>query len=224
LRTLIERLLDKKINFILVGKESSHPTLYAEIDLLTCVDGAVASWQKRTWNGQFHELYHYRYASSLPLRASEDALRVNWCEITVRHEETGKVLFKSAFITNFAISDQNVDKITRSGRARWKNENESHTTLKTQGHNLEHNFGHGDHYLSMILLSLNLLAFLTHTFMQMSDSLYKLIRQDLGARKTFFADVRTLTRYLDFDSWADLMHFLMHFMATRLELDLPPPA
>lgn len=213
-------LLDKKINFILVCKESSHPTLYAEIDLLTQVDGAVSALQTRTWNGQFHELHHYRYASSLPLRASEDALRVNWCEITVLNQVTGKVLFKSAFITNFAISDQNVAKITRSGRARWKNENESHNTLKTQGYNLDHNFGHGDHYLSMILLSLNLLAFLTHTFMQMSDSLYQLIRQDLGARKTFFDDLRALTRYLDFDSWADLMHF----MATRLELDLPPPA
>lgn len=154
------------------------------------------------------------------LRASEDALRVNWCEITVRNEETGKVLFKSAFITNFALSDQNVAQITWSGRARWKNENESHNTLKTQGYNLDHTFGHGDHYLSMILLSLNRLAVLTHTFMHMSDSLYKLIRQDLGARKTFFDDVRALTRYLDFASGADLMHF----MATRLELDLPPPA
>lgn len=215
-----ELLLEKKINFILVCKESSHPTLYEEVALLARVDGAVSVLQKRTWNGQFHELTHYRYASSLPLRASADALRVNWCEIRVLNEETGKILFKSAFITNFTIADHNVDKITRSGRARWKNENESHNTLKTQGYNLDHNFGHGDCYLSMVLLSLNLLAFLTHTFMQMSDSLYKLIRQELGARKTFFADLRALTRYLDFASWADLMHF----MATRLELDLPPPA
>jgi hypothetical protein len=92
--------------------------------------------------------------------------------------------------------------------------------LKNHGYNLDHNFGHGDQYLSMILLSLNLLAFLTHTFMEMSDAFYKLIRQELGARKTFFDDVRALTRYLDFDSWADLLQFML----SRLELDIPPPA
>lgn len=214
-----ELCLEKKMNFILVCKESSHSTLYEEIELLTRIDGGVSSLQKRIWNGQFHELYQYRYASSLPLRTGADALRVNWCEITVLNEKTGKVIYKSAFITNFAIFEKNVAKIIRSGRARWKNENESHNTLKNHGYHLDHNFGHGDQFLSMILLSLNLLAFLTHTFMEMSDAFYKLIRQELGARKTFFDDIRALTRYLDFDSWADLLHFMLE----RLKLDLPPP-
>ena len=214
-----ELLLAKKINFILVCKESSHPTLYEELGLLSRLNDAVSTCQKRTWNGRFHEVTHYRYAAALPLRAGDDALRVNWCEVTISHEQTGEILFHSAFITNFAISDQNVAAIIRSGRARWKNENESHNTLKNHGYNIEHNFGHGDHYLAMILLCLNLLAFLTHTFMEISDTIYRAIRRELGSRKTFWDDVRALTRYQRFDSWAHLMDF----MFTQLTLEHPPP-
>ena len=213
-------LLEKKINFILVCKESSHPALYEELDLLSRLEGAVSTLQERVWNGRFHEVKRYRYASALPLRAGEDALRVNWCEVSVLNEQTGAILYKSAFITNFAITDKNVATIIRSGRARWKNENESHNTLKNHGYNLEHNFGHGDHYLSMILLCLNLLAFLTHTFMDISDTIYRAIRRELGSRKTFWDDVRALTRYHIFDSWSQLMLF----MFSQLKLEHPPPA
>jgi len=214
-----ELLLEKKINFILVCKESSHPTLYEELGLLSRLADAVSTGQKRAWNGRFHEVTHYRYAAALPLRAGDDALRVNWCEVTILNEQTGEILYKSAFITNFAISDQNVATIIRAGRARWKNENASHNTLKNQGYHLDHNFGHGDHYLSMILLCLNLLAFLTHTFMEISDTIYRAIRRELGSRKTFWDDVRALTRYQTFDSWSHLMLF----MFTQLALEHPPP-
>lgn len=215
-----ELLLEKKLNFILVCKESSHATLYAEIDLLSRLDGAISCLQTRTWNGRFHELARYRYASSLPLRAGDDALCINWCEVTLSNEQTGEILFKSAFITNFSLSDKTVVNVVRSGRARWKNENESHNTLKNHGYNLEHNFGHGDHYLSMILLCLNLLAFLTHTFIELSDAIFQAVRQELGSRKTFWNDVRALTRYQTFDSWSHLLNF----MFTQLELQRPPPA
>ena len=215
-----ELLLEKKMNFILVCKESSHPTLYQELALLSRLDGAVSTLQTRAWNGRFHEVTQYRYASALPLRTGEDALRLNWCEVSVVHEPTGEILFKSAFITNFALSDKNVAQIVRSGRARWKNENESHNTLKNHGYHIDHNFGHGDQFLSMILLCLNLLAFLTHTFMEISDSIYRAVRQELGSRKTFWDDVRALTRYQTFDSWAHLMRF----MFIQLELEHPPPS
>lgn len=184
------------------------------------LDGAISCLQTRTWNGRFHELAHYRYASSLPLRAGDDALCVNWCEVTLSNEQTGEILFKSAFITNFSLSDKTVVNVVRAGRARWKNENESHNTLKNHGYNLEHNFGHDDHYLSMILLCLNLLAFLIHTFIELSDAIFQAVRQELGSRKTFWNDVCALTRYQTSDSWSHLLNF----MFTQLELQRPPPA
>lgn len=181
-KPLPEVVVSSGMNFILVCKESSHPALYEELALLERLEGVISFRQQGAWNGRFHELTRYRCASPLPLRTGADALRVNWCEVTIINEQTGEILYKCAFITNFALSDSNVAQIVRSGRARWKNENESHNTLKNHGYHLEHNFGHGHHYLSMILLCLNLLAFLTHTFMEISDSIFQAVRHELGSR------------------------------------------
>ena len=109
--------------------------------------------------------------------------------------------------------------LAQLGRTRWKIENENHNTLKTQGYHLEHNFGHGQHDLANVLATLNLLAFLIHTIQELIDPAYQRLRRALGARKTFFDDVRALTRYLLFDSWDDL--FL--FMEQALEIPPQPP-
>jgi len=82
---------------------------------------------------------------------------------------------------------------------------------------LEHNFGHGEQFLSAVLVSLNLLAFLFHTIFDLVDAKYQLLRRALATRKTFFDDIRALTRYLLFDSW----DHLLDFMLTQLEL-VPP--
>ena len=92
---------------------------------------------------------------------------------------------------------------------------ENNNVLKTKGYHLEHNYGHGSQFLSTTLLTLNLLAFLAHTFLEVVDTQYRTIRQVLSARKTFFHDFTTLTKYLFFDSWSHLMAF----MAEQLEIE-----
>lgn len=105
---------------------------------------------------------------------------------------------------------QNVAAIILAGRSRWKIENENNNTLKTKGYNLEHNFGHGKNHLSSLLATFNILAFLFHTLLDFTDEKYQLIRQHLPTRKTFFDDLRALTRYLYFDSWNSLLNFMIH--------------
>ncbi|MBW2096341.1 MAG: ISNCY family transposase, partial [Deltaproteobacteria bacterium] len=73
------------------------------------------------------------------------------------------------------------------------------------------------YHLSNLFLTLNLLAFLFHTALEMFDEIYSLIREDLPTTKTFFDDIRALTRYIYFDSW----EVMLRFMARGLELDLP---
>ena len=68
------------------------------------------------------------------------------------------------------------------------------------------------------MVTLNLLAFLVHTILDTTNDLYAAIRKELGARKTFFQDIRALTRYLYFDGWDSLFTF----MATGLEIPLDP--
>ena len=104
-----------------------------------------------------------------------------------------------------------------AGRARWKIENENNNTLKTKGYNLTHNFGHGKEHLSSVLATLNLLAFLIHTVLDLTDSNYRLVRKKLATRINFFNDLRALTRYLRFDSWKSLLLFMMQ------GLEIVPP-
>ena len=59
--------------------------------------------------------------------------------------------------------------------------------------------------------------FLFHTVLEIFDDTYKRIREDLPTRKTFFDDIRALTRYMCFDSW----EVMLAFMARGLELELP---
>ena len=90
-----------------------------------------------------------------------------------------------------------------------KIENEHNNTLKTKGYHLEHNFGHGKQHLSSLLFTFNILAFLFHTVLEMMDDRYQMIRKELPTRKTFFDDIRALTRYICFDSWDHMLSFMM---------------
>jgi hypothetical protein len=206
-------------NFILVCKPESHPTLY---EWLAGVDAAEELQQVtiRRWNGRFRTIHTYRYANAVPLREGEDALWVNWCELTITKETDGTILYHNAFVTKHHVDHTSVESIVQAGRARWKIENENNNILKTKGYHLEHNYGHGKQHLAAVLLTLNLLAFLFHTLLGWVDPKYHRVRQALAARQTFFQDLQALTRYLLFDSWDHLLNFMLQ----GLEIAMPPDA
>ena len=106
----------------------------------------------------------------------------------------------------------------RSGRARWKTENENHNTLKHRGYHLEHNFGHGRQHLSALLVVFNLLAFLLHAVLFLTEPTAQQVRTALGTLQTFWGDLHTLTRYFYFKTWLALFDF----MAAGLELEHSP--
>ena len=70
--------------------------------------------------------------------------------------------------------------------------------------------------LSSMMVTFKLLAFLFRTVPDFMDDKQRLIRQTLPTRKTFFDDIRALTRYLCFDSWGALLRFMM----TGLEIEV----
>ena len=146
-------------------------------------------------------------------------MQVNWLELVIAKEGTGEILYQNSFVTNLAVTTTNVIQLVQIGRTRWKIENENNNTLKTKGYHFEHNFGHGQQDLANVLASLNILAFLIHTIQEMIEPAYLRLRRALGARKTFFNDLRALTRYMVFDSWDDLFSF----MEDGLEIDQASP-
>jgi hypothetical protein len=200
------RTLLHGFHFIFVCKPESHTTLYHWVNLLQRPQLGTVTMRVKV-GAHFHT-YAYRYANDVPLAEGEDAMKVNWCEVTVSDHQ-GKVVYHNGFVSDFPITEQNVAAIVAAGRARWKIENENNNTLKTKGYHLEHNFGHGQEHLSSLLAAMNILAFLYHTFLSFSDEHYRLIRARLPTRKTFFDDLRALTRYMLFANWDALMDFMM---------------
>ena len=101
------------------------------------------------------------------------------------------------------------------GRARWKIENESFNVLKNNGYNLEHNFGHGKVNLSAVFVSLNLLAFAFHTVCDLAEDLWRKAMEKMGSRSRFFENLRSITTFLIFPTWDDLL--------ATLAFARPPP-
>lgn len=204
---LCERVIAAGLNFIFVCKPQSHPTLTDWLDDLEKAR-AVQTIKIARCKGKRREIDVYRFVNQLPIRDGDDALIVNWCELTTTDPD-GKIIYQNAFISNHRISKDNVIDIVQAGRTRWKVENENINTLKTKGYHLTHNFGHGKKYLSTLLASLNLLAFLCHTILEMMDTKYQLVRARLSSRKQFFHHMQALTCYLCFDSFDALLDFMM---------------
>ena len=215
-------VLQHRCNFILTCKPDSHPKFYKRVAFWQAHD-AMAVREGRHWNGRFTEVTLVRYLNDVLLRSGDDAMSVNWFDLTVVKAATGEQLYANSYITNHRLTADNVMDMAHAGRARWKIENENNNVLKTKGYHLEHNFGHGKQYLSAFLLSLNLLAFLFHTVLAWSDDKYALLRQVLGRRQTFFHDIQALTRYMVFDHWDHLMDFMLRGLELESRL-APQPA
>lgn len=205
---LCEHCLQHQLSFIFTCLPDSHVALYDWLDYLEA-NGEVQTLEHLQRNKRTKEIYRYRYINGIPLRDTQPALLVNWCELTLVRESDGKVLYTNAFVTNHDLTPETVPHVVRAGRSRWKTENENHNVLKTKGYHLEHNFGHGQQYLAATLLTLNLLAFLFHTVLHLVDTSYQRIRQQRGTRKGFFQDVLALTKYLWFESWQHLLDFML---------------
>ena len=212
---LCEQIRDQNGHFLFGCKPDSHLTLYKT---LAKPETEVTTRTIRKWDGQHGEVWTYRFCNDVPLRAGADALQVNWFELHITRRDTGKTCYHHTWITDLPVTENNLAELVRCGRAHWKIENENNNVLKNHGYRLEHNFGHGDQYLALTLLTLMLLAFLLHTVTHLSNQLYRHLRKDLGRRAAFFNDLRALLRYHLFDSWSTLLRF----MAVQLEL-LPGP-
>ena len=186
-------------HFLFVCKPSSHPTL---TEYLAGVElGERVETVKR---GKQRFRHIYRWLCDLPLRDGTDAMHVNWLAIEIINP-AGEVSYRNSFVTDLPVNRDNVVELAACGRARWKVENETFNTLKTKGYNLEHNFGHGRDHLAAVLVILNLLAFACHTVADFVDVRWQKAREKAGTRTGFFDHLRSITVFLVFPTWNDLL-------------------
>jgi hypothetical protein len=201
-QSLCEAILASGGHFLFVCKPDSHKTLY---EYLTGVE--IASLSKSVKRGKLRATHAWRWMNAVPIRDGEDALMVNWLELTIRNAK-GEITYRNSFVSDLPIDAGNVEAMADAGRARWKIENETFNVLKTKGYNLEHNFGHGKNHLSAMLASLNLLAFAIHAAAELADHAWALAIKASGARIRFFNHLRSLTVFILFPSWDALLKTL----------------
>src|SRR4051812_47600428 len=186
-------------NFILTCKPASHKTVaeYLQGAELQEHRQTVCKRGKRTTT-------IYRWLNAVPLRATDDAILVNWFSIEILNPK-GKRTYSNSFVTDLAITPGTVAELAACGRARWKIENETFNVLKTNGYNLEHNFGHGKKTLASVLVTLNLLAFAFHTAAYLGVIAWRAAVIARGPTYRFFEHLRTITAYVVFPDWPSLL-------------------
>lgn len=154
----LELLKHLNMRFIIGVKKNDHAWLFDYVDHAPLETYSVTDAQ-----GYQH---NFKYINDAPLNETHDLTRVNFLRYTEISPKGKKKVF--TWITDFRLTQKTVFSIMRGGRARWKIENETFNTLKNQGYNFEHNFGHGYQHLSHNFANLMLLAFLVDQILAMA--------------------------------------------------------
>jgi len=142
--------------------------------------------------------HYFAWTNDLCLCESAVDVSINYLlyEQTDKH---GKVT-RWTWITNIPLNARSVEPVMRAGRARWKIENETFNTLKNQGYNFEHNYGHGKQNLATVLALLMFLAFTVDQMIQRCWRLFRQVRGGLRTKAKLWESVRSLFKVQFFPS------------------------
>ena len=194
----VERLRAARFSFLLVAKPGDHKSLYQDVAVLR-----RGNLLERHITEHRQERREYEWVTGLPLNGKPDAPLINFIQFRIIKADGGS--YRNAWVTDLVPTSANIVQLVRAARARWKIENEGFNTLKNQGYHLEHNFGHGDQYLSEAFFTLNLLAFFMHQIFELVDGLYQRVRTFFSSRRAFWDEVRSAFRLFLFTSWDQVL-------------------
>ena len=114
-----------------------------------------------------------------------------------------------SWITEISLIPENVWDIMWGGRARWKIENETFNTLKNQGYHLEHNDGHCEQNLSVVLALMMMLAFLVDQVQQLCCPLFQAAWHKMKTKRHLWKSLCNYFHMLVFDSMEALLRALL---------------
>src|SRR5256712_8499502 len=195
----IETLHDSGCHSILGVKEGDHAYLFKQVQ--------AAEQEGRVTHDERHDraaglVHRFRFVNDVSLNASSADLRVNVIEYWAIGQDKDQHF---SWLTDLRASNRNVYKLMRGGRARWKMENETLNTLKNQGDNFEHNYGHGEQHLSVVFATLMMLAFLVDQAQQLCCALFRAVWTQLGSKRLLWERMRAL--FYDYE-WASMRQLL----------------
>ena len=176
----IKRLKRDDHRFILVARENNHKLLFGEFRTLprqqleVCTDKVV---------------HRFEWANGHVLNNTHPDCLVNVLEYW--EERANGKRQHWVWVTDIPLKAENVYQIMRGGRARHKIENETFNTLKNQGYQFKHNFGHGNKNLSTVFAYLMLMAFFVDQLQQLGCKLFTKALARLKSRKSLWERKRS---------------------------------
>src|SRR5438309_1518308 len=182
----IETLHDHGLHYILGIKEGDHAHLFTQVQAAEHA-GRVTYYERH--DRAAGVVHRFRFVNDVPLNASNADVRVNFIE----YWEIGNGQTQHfSWVTDLRVSKRTVYRLMRGGRARWKIENETFNTLKNQGYNFEHNYGHGEQNLSVVFAMVMMLAFLVDQTQQLCCALFRALWTKLGSKRLLWERMRAL--------------------------------
>ena len=200
----IETLHAYGLHYILGVKEGDHAYLFKQVRDAEHT-GRVTYYERHDRAAGL--LHRFRFINDMPLNESHPDVRVNFIEYWEIGDD--KVQHFS-WVTDLRVNKRNVYRLMRGGRARWKIENETFNTLKNQGYNFEHNYGHGEQHLSVVFATLMLLAFLVDQAQQLCCALFRAVWAKLGSKRRLWERMRALFYDYAFASMRQLFEALLY--------------
>ena len=192
------------LHYILGIKEGDHAYLFQYVQAAEHA-GRVTYYERH--DRATHVVHRFRFLNDVPLNASNPDVRVNCIE----YWEIGQGRVQHfSWVTDLRVSRRTVFHLMRGGRARWKIENETFNTLKNQGDNFEHNYGHGEQHLSVVFALLMMLAFLGDQAQQLCGALFQAVWTKLGSKRLLWERMRALFYDYAFASMRQLFEALWY--------------
>jgi hypothetical protein len=200
----IETLQDHELHYILGIKEGDHAFLFQQVQ--AAEEARHVTYYERH-NRAAGLVHRFRFVNDVPLNASHTDVRVHFIE----YWEIGQDKVQHfSWVTDLRVSTRNVFHLMRGGRARWKIENETFHTLKNQGYNFEHNYGHGEQHLSVVFAMLMMLAFLVDQAQQLCCALFRAVWLKLGSKRLLWERMRALFYTYALTSMRQLFEALLY--------------
>jgi hypothetical protein len=200
----IETLQDYDCHYILGAKEGDHAYLFEQVRAAE-EEGRVSHYERHDRAAGIR--HQFRFINDMPLNESRSDVRVNFIEYW---EVSKDKIQHFSWVTDFRVTKYNVYKLMRGGRARWKIENETFNTLKNQGYNFEHNYGHGEKNLSVVLATLMMLAFLVDQTQQLCCALFQAVWAKLGSKRLLWERIRAVFFDYALESMRQLLEVLFY--------------
>jgi hypothetical protein len=158
-------------------KDSDHASLFAQVQAAEHA-GRVTYDERPARAARL--MHRCRFGNDGPRNASRADVRGNVIEYWELGQDTVQ---PCSGVTDVRVTTRNVDNLMRGGRARWKIEHETFHTLKNQGDNFAHNYGQGEHNLSVVFATIMMLACLVDQTPQLCGAWFQAVWAKRGSKR-----------------------------------------